>query len=89
MWRRDTFLLPGICRALSKTKAVAEAEGVPTMGRKCVIFDSRSMMTRMVVNPPEGSRSTMKSMEISAHGSSGMDNGFSSTQVFVFDPLLH
>lgn len=80
----ETILVSGTPWSLTisfiKIIVVSRAEGVPTMGRKCAIFERRSTMMRMVVKPSEGGRSTIKSMETSAHGRSGMGRGLSSSQ---------
>lgn len=88
----DTILLGtpwSLITSLRKILAVSEAEGVPIMGKKWAILERRSTTTRMVVNPSEAGKSTMKSMDTSAHGRSGMGKGLSSPQDLVFWPLLH
>lgn len=48
---------------LKRAKAVSMAVGNPFNGINRHDFENLSMMTRMVVNPSDGGRSVMKSME--------------------------
>lgn len=74
--------------SLMKIFAVSTAKGLPFMGRKCAILDKWPTTTKMVLNPSEGGRSTIKSLDIFFYGCSGTGNDLNRSQDLVLDPLL-
>lgn len=86
-----TILLGNPCNrtiSLINRCAVSGAEGVLIMGKKWAILDNLSTTIRMVVNPSEGVKSTIKSIDSILQGCSGTGRGLSRPQVLVLLALL-
>ena len=63
---------------LLNTQATPLAVNPSFKASKCPVLLKRSTTTNMVMNPIDLGNWTMKSIEISAHGLGGIDNGCSS-----------